>query len=430
MRDSEFRKFWFGQTVSLFGSQVTFLALPLTAIFLLDATPLQMGILGAAEFAPFLFLTLFAGAWIDRIRRRPVLLAANVARAGLIGALPVAAAMGVLSFPVLLVASIAVGCFAVLYEVAFLAYLPSLVGRERLSGANARMFSSASAAEVAGPGLAGVLISTVGAPFALAADAISYLVSAATLVAIRRPEPLPPSPERRDIRAEIGEGLRAVFGHPVLRAFAFEAATFNLFVSVLNVAFLLFATRELGLEPAIVGSIFAVGALGSLAGSLVAGRMADRLGLGTTILVAMIAACSVYLVIPFVGGPSVIAATVLALTMAIAGAFIAITVIHVMTIRQSVTPDRLLARMNASYRTLGYGMVPIGALLGGLIGEALGLRAALLVGAVGIACAPLWVVFSPVPRIQRIDDVAAVADVGRQAQPSDASRLPAPPETA
>ncbi len=388
-----------------------------------------MGVLGAVEFAPFLFLSLLAGAWIDRIRRRPVLLVANLARAGLIGALPVAAAMGSLSYPVLLAVSFAAGCGAVFHEVAFLAYMPSLVGRERLSGANARMFSSASAAEVGGPGLAGLLISTLGAPFALAADAASYLVSAASLVAIRRPEPTPPSPARRDIRAEIGEGLRATFGHPILRAFAFEAATFNLFVNVLNAALLLFATRELGLEPAVVGSIFAVGALGSLAGSLVAGRLADRLGLGTTILSAMVGACGVYLVIPFVGGSSLVAAAVLALVMAIAGGFIAITVIHVMTIRQSVTPDRLLARMNASYRTLGYGMVPIGALLGGLIGELLGLRAALLVGAVGIACAPLWVIFSPVPRIRRLDDVVAAAGIDVQTQPRDVPRLPVPPET-
>src|SRR6185369_5893105 len=177
-----FRTLWVGQTLSLFGSQVTFLALPLAAILVLHASAFEMGVLGAVEFAPFLFLTLFAGAWVDRVRRRPVMIAANLARAGLIGAVPIAAALGVLSIPFLAVVAFAAGCGAVLFEVAFLAYVPSLVGRDRLTAANTRLFSSASAADVVGPGLAGTLVSLVGAPFALAADALSYLVSAASLI--------------------------------------------------------------------------------------------------------------------------------------------------------------------------------------------------------------------------------------------------------
>jgi MFS family permease len=405
MADRAFRTFWFGQTVSLFGSQVTFLALPLAAILVLHASPLEMGLLGAVEFAPFLLLTLVAGAWIDRIRRRPVLLAANLLRAGLIGLVPVAAVTGQLSMPILAAIAFAAGCCAVCFEVAMLAYVPSLVGRERLTSANARLFGSASAAEVVGPGLAGLLVSIVGAPLALLADAASYLVSALSLASIRRPEPEPAVAPRRNLRAEITEGLRAVFGHPILRAFAFEAATFNVFVNALNAAFLLYLTRELGFAPALVGTVLAVGAVGSLAGSVLAGRLAARLGLGRTILGAMIVACSVYLVIPFLGGPTPFAAGVLGAVLAVAGAGISVTVIHVMTIRQTVTPDRLLARMNASYRTLGYGLMPVGALLGGILGETLGLRVALLVGAIGIACAPLWVVFSPVRRIGRLSDV-------------------------
>jgi MFS family permease len=411
MRDSAFRTLWIGETLSLFGSQVTLLALPLSAILMLGASPVEMGILAAVEYAPFLLLTLFAGAWIDRIRRRPVMLVANLARAGLVGSIPLAAALGVLSLPYLGAVAFAVGCGAVFFEVAFLAYVPTLVGRDRLTTANARLFSSISAAEVVGPGLAGALVSLVGAPFALAADALSYLLSAGSLASIRKPEPEPAARSGHDLRAEIGEGLRVTFGHPILRAFAFEAATFNLFAATLNAAFLLFLTRELGLVPAVVGSIFVIGALGSLVGSVIAGRLALRFGTGTTIVGAMIAACSVYLVIPFVGGASPFTVGILGLVLAVAGAFIAITVIHVMTIRQTVTPDRLLARMNASYRTLGYGVMPFGALLGGVIGEVFGLRAALAVGAIGIAAAPLWVVFSPVWRIRQIEDVAPSAGI-------------------
>jgi predicted MFS family arabinose efflux permease len=424
MADRAFGTFWLGQTVSLFGSQVTFLALPLTAILVLRASPFQMGVLGAIELAPFLFLTLLVGAWVDRIRRQPVLLAANALRALLVTIVPLSAAMGLLSFGLLAGVALLVGACAVCFEVAYLAYIPSLVGRDRLASSNARLFASSSAAEVAGPGLAGVLVSVVGAPFALVADAASYVVSAVSLASIRRPEPSPARAADRNLRAEIAEGLRATFGQPVLRAFAFEAATFNLFVNVLNAAFLLFLTRELGFEPALVGTVLAVGAVGSLAGSLVAGRIARRFDLGTTILGAMVAACSVYLVIPFLGGPVPVAAGMLAAVMAVAGAGISVTVIHVMTIRQTITPDRMLARMNASYRTLGYGLMPIGSLLGGAIGEAFGLRAALMVGAVGIASAPLWVVFSPARRIRTIEDVTgqAEADVGRR----EGARIPSP----
>jgi MFS family permease len=429
MNSAAFRSLWFGETVSLFGSQVTLLALPLAAILVLHASPFEMGLLAAVEYAPFLFLTLFAGAWIDRVRRRPVMLAANLARAGLIGSIPLATAMDVLSLPLLAFVAFAAGCGAVLFEVAFLAYVPSLVGRDRLATANARLFSSASAAEVAGPGLAGALVSLVGAPVALAADAVSYLVSAGSLAAIGQPEPVRAAPGRPNLRAEIGEGLRATFGHPILRAFAAEAATFNLFAAALNAAFLLYLTRELGVAPAVVGSIFVVGAVGSLVGSMVAGRLAKRFGLGTTIIGAMIVACSVYIALPLIGGSSPIAVGVIAFILALAGAFIAITVIHVMTIRQTVTPDRLLARMNASYRTLGYGVMPIGALLGGIVGEAFGLRAALAVGAIGIASAPLWVVFSPVRRVRRIEDVECMAPADATPHGSGADRLPTRPES-
>jgi MFS family permease len=250
-------------------------------------------------------------------------------------------------------------------------------------------------------------VSLVGAPFALAADALSYLVSGASLASIDRPEPepAPPTDGRSGLRAEMAEGLRATFGDPILRAFAAEAATFNLFVNVILAAFLLFATHELGLDPAVVGTILAVGALGSLGGSLVAARLAVRFGLGPTILGVMFLACLVYLAVPFAGGPTPIAVAILTVVFVAEGAGVAISNVHVVTIRQSITPDRLLARMNASYRAVVYGVIPIGSILGGVIGELLGLRAALLVGALGIAVAPLWIVASPIPRIRRLGDL-------------------------
>jgi MFS family permease len=411
-RDPDFRRFWLGETVSLLGTQVTTLALPLTAILVLDAGPAEIGILGAAAFIPFLLFGLPAGAWIDRHRRRPVLIAANAGRAVLIGLVPLSAALGVLRFELLVVVAFLVGALSVAFEVGYLAYVPRLVGPQRLLAANARLSASASAAEVGGPGLAGLLIGALSAPFALVVDALSYAVSAVSLASIRRPEPAPPldGPARPGIGGELREGFRTVFGHRVVRVLAGEAATFNVFNQVFVGVLLLYATGTLGLDAPTVGAMLSIGSVGALLGSLAAAGIARRMGLGRALVAMMILACTTPLAVPFVGGPPHLAAAAIALIFALEGFGIAVTVVNVISLRQAVTPDGMLARMNATYRTLTYGMIPLGALLGGVLGELVGLHATLLVGAIGIAVAPLWVVFSPVARIRTLADVAMTDD--------------------
>lgn len=406
-RDPDFRRFWLGETVSLVGSQVTTLALPLTAILVLDAGPAEIGILAAASFVPFLLFGLPAGAWIDRRRRRPVLIAANAGRAVLIGIVPLAAAIGALRFELLAAVAFLVGTLTVAFEVGHLAYVPRLVGPDRLLAANARLSASASAAEVGGPGLAGLLIGALSAPFALVVDAASYVVSAVSLASIRRPEPPPRfDATRPGIIPELREGFRTVFGHRVVRVLAAEAATFNVFNQVFLGVLLLHATRTLGFDAPTVGAVLSIGSIGALIGSFTAVPIARRLGLGRALVAMMVLACTMPLFVPFVGGPPAIAAAVIALIFAFEGFGIAVTVVNVISLRQAVTPDGMLGRMHATYRTLTYGMIPLGALLGGLLGELLGLRATLVVGAIGMAAAPLWVVFSPVPRIRTLADVA------------------------
>lgn len=417
--NGDFRRFWLGQTVSLFGSQVTFLALPMTAILALHASPLQLGLLGFAAFAPYLVLTLPAGAWIDRRRRRPILLVSNLARAGLIAIVPIDAVFGTLSFPLLIAVALGMGVFSVLFEVAYQAYLPALVDRGDLAAANARLVGSMSAASVGGPGLGGMLVSIAGAPFALLADAASYVVAGLSLAGIRRTEPIPGGPPVRNMRAEIAEGLRVTFGHGLLRAFALEAAAYNLFTSAITTVFLLFATRELGLEPAMVGMLFAIGAVGSVVGSLVARPMGARFGFGRTIAFAMLVACLPFIALPFAGGPKPLAATIVGAVFVLDGLGVSIATVYVLTIRQAATPNRLLARMNASYRALGYGVIPIGALLGGAAAEVLGLRTALLLAAAGVAAAPLFVVLSPIVRFRNVDEVVAAIRAGSFAAESE-----------
>jgi MFS family permease len=410
-QNRDFLVFWAGQGVSLVGSQVSALAVALTAVLVLHAGPAQMGVLGAATFLPFLFLTLPAGAWIDRRLRRPVMVAADLGRALLIGLVPVAALLGFLQIELLFAVAFGTGCCQVLFDLAYLAHVPSLVPRERLTEANGRLQATASAAEVGGPGLAGLIVQAVGAPFALALDALSFLVSAVTLRLIRIPEPEPAIPSGpRDLRREIADGVRFLRSQPLLRACAMEAGQFNLFAQVIAAVLLLHVTRDIGLTPAVIGLAFAVGSVGSLVGSALAPAIATRLGLGRTIIGSMLVACAAPLALPFAAGTA-LPAVVVGGAFAVQGLGVAISNVHIVSLRQSVTPDEMLGRLNASYRTLVYGAIPIGALLGGLLGELIGLRATLAVGAVGILVAPVWVVRSPLRGLRQLPDDAAVKDV-------------------
>ena len=410
-RDPDFVRFWAGESISLVGSQVTALALPLTAVLLLGATPAQMGMLVAFGYMPFLAITLPAGVWIDRRRRRPVLIVANLCRASIVAIVPIAAVLGVLRIEWLYVIAFAAGLFTVAFEVGFLAYVPSLVPRDQLTTANGRLQASASAAQVGGPGLAGILVSMLGAPLALLVDAASYLVSAVSLATIQRRELEPAmGTKRKDMIGEVREGLRMTFGHPVLRAFAAEAATYNALWQIVEVLLILYLTRTFGLDAATIGVLFAVAAVGSLVGSLLAGPLAARLGLGPTIVGSMVVGCAAPILMPLATGPAPLALVMLGAAMFLGSLGVGVSNVHVVSIRQTVTPAHLLGRMNASYRTVVWGAIPIGALFGGALGELIGLRAAIAVASVGLLFVPLWVIRSPVPAmwsLPRADDGAA-----------------------
>ena len=284
----DFRRLWAGETVSLFGSEVTELALPLVAVLVLDAEAAQMGLLAAARFAPFLLVTLPAGAWVDRRRRRPVLIGSNLGRALLVGLVPLLAGLGLLRMGHLYAVAFAVGAFTVVFDVAYQSYLPSLVEREQLVEGNSKLQASASVARVGGPGLGGLLVQLVGAPRALLLDAGSYVVSAASLLAIRNREPAPVADRdgqpRARLRQEIGEGLAVTYRNPVLRSMAGLAATYNLFSQVIEALLVLYATRELGLSAGVIGLVISAGSIGALAGAALTGRLQRRLGVGPSLI--------------------------------------------------------------------------------------------------------------------------------------------------
>ncbi len=401
-RHPEFVRLWTGQTISQFGTQVSQLAIPLTAALVLNASPAEMGLLGAVEFAPFLLLSLFAGVWVDRMYRRPILVVADCGRTLLLGSIPVAAMLGVLRIEQLYIVSLLAGVLTVFFDVAYQSYLPVLVTREHLVEGNSKLEVSRSVAQIAGPGIAGGLVQLVTAPIAVAVDAFSYIASVISLLLIHTVEPAPArqAGEAGSIWAELREGLGVVLGNPLLRSIAGCTATSNLFGNGIQAIFVLYVTRELGLQPAVIGLIFAVAGPGALLGSLLAGAAARRLGLGTTILASIAIGELSNLLIPFAAGPTAVITAVLMVVSFLSGVSNPIYNINQVSLRQVITPDRLQGRMNASMRFIVWGTIPLGALLGGTLGQILGLWPTLVAMALCGLLAPMWVIFSPVRQLR------------------------------
>ncbi|WP_165422964.1 MFS transporter [Ktedonosporobacter rubrisoli] len=410
----DFLKLWTGETVSLIGSQVTTLALPLTAVILLKATPVQMGLLNAVGFAPFLFLTLFAGVWIDHHRRRPILVATNIGRGVLLGLIPLFALLGMLRIEYLYIIAALAGCLTMLFYLAFQAFLPTLLPREQLVEGNSKLSVSQSVAEIGGPGLAGILVQWISAPLAVVVDALSFFVAAGSLLLVRTPEPRPAaSIDLRSLLPEISEGFRVTFLNRYLRAFAGEAASYNLFWQVILTVFMLYAVRELHYSSGIIGLLFAVGSVGALCGAALTSPVARRIGVGFTILGAAALSDATLLVLPGITSSTPGALGFLLGAFFLQGIGITGCNVHVDSIRQTLIPDRLRGRANASYRLLVSGALPVGALLGGFLGAWIGLRLTLLVGALGLLSTWLWIVFSPVPKLRSpstlVDELATSA---------------------
>jgi MFS family permease len=406
-RHSGFRTLWIGQTISVFGSQVTTLALPLTAVLTLKATPAQMGVLGAAQYAPALLVSLLAGVWIDRVRRRPILIGVDLGRALLLLVIPLTALTHLLHMEELYLIGFVGGTLTTIFTLAYTAFLPSLISREQLADGNGKLTASASLAQIAGPALAGGLVQVFTAPLALVVDAVSFLVSAGSLAVIHVHEPdAEPSAEARTIWQEIGTGLHLSLGHPVLRAIAGSAGTSNLFATVLFSVLVLYLTRQVHVTPAVLGIVFAAAGPGGLLGAWVAARTARVLGLGRTIVGAQVVLGGAGLLVPLASGPLVIAVPLLIAAQFLIGLMVPILNINQISLMQAITPDRVLGRVNASMLSITGGAMPIGALLGGTLGSTIGLRPTLIVGASGVLLSLLWTVLSP---IRTLRDQSAAA---------------------
>lgn len=397
-RRPDFVRLWAAATVSNFGSMVGRTAIAFTAILVLDASPLQIGLLSAAELGPALVGGLVAGAWVDRLRRRPLLIAIDLARAVVLLTVPVAAVAGVLSLGQLYAVAAVGGVLAVGFEVAHRAYLPVLVGREELVEANGRLTGGAAVAEAGAFAGGGWLVEWLSGPFALLIDAGSFVWSA---LLIRRIGTVEPRREAdlagtgRGLGREIGEGLRVLAADPTLRALAASNATLNAGYQVTGAVFLLYVTRELGLGPGVLGMIFAVGGGGALLGAVVSGRVL-RLGVGPVLVGALLLTAAGQGLAPLASSTGALAIGLLIGQQIVADAAATVYEVGGTSLRQAMASERVLGRVTAGGRVLEMGAMLVGSLAGGLLGETVGLRPTLIVGVGLMASAAGWLWWSPV----------------------------------
>ncbi|MEV7025643.1 MFS transporter [Kitasatospora sp. NPDC093558] len=405
----DFLTFWSGETLSLLGSQVTTLALPLTAVIAFDATPEQVGLLRFLQLVPYLGLALVFGVLVDRMRRRRVMLVANGARMVLVGLVPLLAATHHLNLPVLLTLACAIGVFSVLFDVSWMSFVPTLVkDPKHYVEANQKLGVTSSTADVAGPGLAGLLIGALTAPVALVADAFSYLVSLLTLLWIRTPEPRPEPPAAgRHLGRELIEGLRWVFGDRILRPLALVGPFCNFSMISVWTVFVLYAVRDQGMTPTWIGVVFSASSVGGLVGAAVSGRVIKRFRLGLVYAVSMAAIFASPLLVAFADGPRPVRMALFVGSFFVGYLGLGVAGVVMVSLRQTLTPQPLMGRMNAAFRTLLFGGGSLGGLLGGVIGGALGLRQGLVAIAVGSALMLVPLALSPVSRLRELPPPAA-----------------------
>jgi MFS family permease len=394
-----FRRLWCSQTVSIAGDHISFVALPLVGVLALHAGPAQMGLLTAAAWAPSLVLSLHAGAWVDRTgRSREAMIAADLGRAALLVTVPVAWALGVLTFAQLLAVAFAAGALGAVATVAYGSVYASLVARERLVEAGSLVSGSRAGAAVAGPSLGGVLVAVLTAPVALLADALSFVASAWWLrrITIR--------PREGDGNGGLAEGARFIARSALVRPILAATATLNFFSFAVMALYTLYATRSLGVRPSELGLVLGLGAVGGLVGAAVTARIVGRVGVGA----AFAAGCVVYpapmLFVPLAGGPH---ALVLAALLAEAiGATFGVMMVDITAgaILVAAVPDAMRARMMGAYQFVNYGVRPLGALAGGALGAAVGMRETLVLAVAGAVASVLWLLPSPVLRLRSLPE--------------------------
>jgi MFS family permease len=396
-----FGYFWIGQSISTLGSQVTAFAVPLLAALTLHANAQQMGFLRAAEFAPFLFLTLPAGVWADLGIRKRLMISSNLIRAVIIVCVPLAIALGWARLEVLYLVMLLMGSFKVIFEMAYQTYIPEIVERHTLVNANSKIMMSYALGQSAGPGLAGLMVEILGAPMAVLADALGFFLCAGCLLKIDHQE-VPVAEKQQNVFTQIVEGFRFVVRERPIRALLCLVTVNNFFMNAIMALVVLYGTREVGFRPGIFGFAVSVGGFGAVLGSMCAQRLGSRLGPGPFVICACALTSLATFCFPLVNRPDTVG------MLCLMGAYFALSAggaavtVYAWTIRQSLTPNTLLGKMNGAFRFCVTGVMPFGALFGGALGGAIGIRSTLVIGAVGLLMSCLAASFSQLVRLKAL----------------------------
>lgn len=408
--NKDFGNLWAAETVSQFGTTISYTVIPLLAARPLAATPFEMGLLMTASTVAFLLIGLPAGVWVDRMRRKPLMVSMDVLRAALMLSVPVAGWLGVLTLAQLIVVALAVGVATVFFDIAYQSYLPTLVGRENLVEGNSKLQASTSVADISGPGLGGWVSQFLGAANGVLATGLGYLGSALFLVRIRAEEPRPERHEAPHLRREVMEGLRFVFGNRTLRAIIGTTSTANLFHGMQYAVQVLFLVRVIGLTDGQAGLMLTAGGIGGVLGAATAHRMGRWLGQARLIWLAPLVTGPFLLLLPLAspGWQMVLAGA----GVAINGYGVILYNVGQVSYRQAICPDHLLGRMNASVRWVVWGSLPLGSFAGGVLATWIGVHETLWVSVIGGALSVGWVFFSPVRTMRDIPEVSSVESHG------------------
>lgn len=406
LREQEFRRFWIGQTISMFGDQITGLAVPVVAVLALGAEPAQMGLLVAVGLLPHLLFSLPAGVWLDRVRqRRRLMILMDLGRAAAIVSVPIAFYLNVLSLPLLFAIFFIVGTLSVIFDIAWNTLFVAVAKRDQYVEANSLLNGSRSLSSVGGPALAGVLIELIKAPLALVADAFSFVASAFFLSRLRATE-APIEHDPGSIRNQLAVGLRFLARDPIIRPTVLSIATVNLFNYCFAGLFVLYVLKDLSVEPGVLGIALGVGAVGSVLGAVVSARIGRRIGIGRAWIVGLLAFPGATVLIPLIGPE-------LAMPVILAGLFVSefasgfgvmILDINGGSMLMARTPDRIRGRVNGAFRFVNMGVRPIGAVLGGVLGELFGVRETLLVVTLASMTGVLWLIGSPIPGLRELPE--------------------------
>jgi MFS family permease len=406
LRGHDFRNLWLGQSISLLGDQISYIALPLVAVLALDAGPAQMGYLGFAALLPHLLFSLPAGVWLDRVaQRRRVLIACDLGRAAVLATVPLAYGLDALTLGQLYGVAFAAGCFAVFFDVSYPTVFVSVTPREQFLEGSSLMNGSRSFSYIAGPSLGGLLVQAFSAPFTILADAVSYLFSALFLGRVRAAE-APVDDVEEGIRSRIAVGIRFIAGNEIFRPSFLATATLNFFNYAFAALFVLYATTTLDIEAGTLGLILGAGAVGGLLGATFAARLGRAIGVGRAFLLGCVLFPAPLILVPLAAGPRWLIIVMLFVAEFLAGIGVMILDINAGSIIYALTPDRIRSRAQGAFNFVNWGIRPLGALAGGALGAWIGVRPTLWIATIGAVAGALWLLPSPVPRLQELPEEA------------------------